>query len=157
MQVRLKVLLISYFIAIINTIILFLFFCFYHNKNEDLLCEAFRAIEDMDPYYFKDYVDFLAPLPASFSLVELRPEYVGRIPNQKFRVHVACDMCMEVFWHCLRAPRPHREVRTPYSKQQLHQHSHLKERRAYPTITHPAGWVILTGGLLVSHMVRLLS
>jgi hypothetical protein len=24
--------------------------------------------------------------------VELRPEYVGRIPNQLYRVHVACDM-----------------------------------------------------------------
>ena len=34
----------------------------------DLLCEAFRAIEDMDPSYFNDYVDFLAPLPAQFSL-----------------------------------------------------------------------------------------
>jgi hypothetical protein len=34
----------------------------------DLLCEAFRAIEDMDLSYFNDYVDFLAPLPAQFSL-----------------------------------------------------------------------------------------
>ncbi len=58
----------------------------------DLLCEAFRSIEDMDHHYLRDYVDFLAPLPASFSLVELRPEYVGRIPNQKKRVAVASDM-----------------------------------------------------------------
>ena len=58
----------------------------------DLLCDAFRAIEDMDADYLREYVDFIAPLPAAFSLVELRPEYVGRIPNQKARVAVASDM-----------------------------------------------------------------
>ena len=58
----------------------------------DLLCESFRAIEDMNPDYLRDYVDFIAPLPAAFSLVELRPEYVGRIPNQKNRVDVAADI-----------------------------------------------------------------
>merc|ERR1711871_222743 len=58
----------------------------------DFLCESFRAIEDMNPDYPRDFVDFIAPLPAAFSLVELRPEYVGRIPNQKNRVDVAADI-----------------------------------------------------------------
>ena len=34
----------------------------------DLLCESFRAIEDMDPNYLRSFVDFIAPLPAAFSL-----------------------------------------------------------------------------------------
>ena len=58
----------------------------------DLLCEAFRSIEDMNASYLREYVDFIAPLPAAFSLVELRPEYIGRIPNQKKRVSVASDI-----------------------------------------------------------------
>jgi hypothetical protein len=58
----------------------------------DLLCESFRAIEDMDPDYLRDFIDFIAPLPAAFSLVELRPEYIGRIPNQRNRVDVAADI-----------------------------------------------------------------
>ena len=46
----------------------------------------------MNPDYLRDFIDFIAPLPAAFSLVELRPEYVGRIPNQKNRVDVAADI-----------------------------------------------------------------
>ncbi len=58
----------------------------------DLFCKAFRAVQSMDTDYFRNYIDFIAPMPAAFSLVELRAQYVGRIPNQQARCAVAAEI-----------------------------------------------------------------